>query len=637
MTRLCVAILLLSTLLCGRTSYAQTGPAYSYTVNLTDVEKDRVKVDLLAPAIQENEINFALPKIVPGTYEVEDYGRYVSDFQPVDRNGKKLPFKKIDDNTWHIKHADRLYKISYWVDDSFDTPMKGPEIFWPARTNIEEGKDFIVNTPGFFGYFDGMQKMPVKFTIIHPASMTGMTGLIPVAVNEPTTTINIEKIDTDTTRREDTYLAEDFDELFDSPLMYAAPDTALIQVANTQVLVGCYSPNHEINARQIASSIKQVLLAQKEYLGGNLPVNKYAFLFYFTDKPVTEYGALEHNYSSMYFMPEMTIDDMNQQLRDFAAHEFFHVITPLTVHSEEIGHFDFSHPKMSEHLWMYEGVTEYFAGNVQVKYGLIDRVQYMNMLREKMLEADNFNDTLPFTDLSKYTITKYHDQYDNVYQKGALIGLCLDIELRKLSGGSYGLRNLLLDLSKKFGKDKPFEDDSLFSIITKMTYPQIGDFLHRYVGGDEPLPFKEIFEDVGIHYSPSQKVVDYSLGLNENSVGITTVNGVQYIDIEDDSHLDAMGQALGYKNGDVLRTINGERIPDLGPGLTEFFQNQREALPNLDTLKVGVWRKDKSGYKDVELSAKVTQIEMVYKHLIQADPSPTAEQVALREAWLSAN
>jgi hypothetical protein len=168
-------------------------------------------------------------------------------------------------------------------------------------------------------------------------------------------------------------------------------------------------------------------MAQKEYLGGQLPVNKYAFIFYFTDQPVMSYGALEHSYSSFYYMPEATIEDMNQQLRDFAAHEFFHIVTPLTVHSKEIDDFDFNSPKMSQHLWMYEGVTEYFAGNVQVKYGLITPEEYLMVIREKMITADQFKNDVPFTDISKFTLDQYHDQYYNVYQKGALIGLCLDI------------------------------------------------------------------------------------------------------------------------------------------------------------------------------------------------------------------
>jgi predicted metalloprotease with PDZ domain len=48
-------------------------------------------------------------------------------------------------------------------------------------------------------------------------------------------------------------------------------------------------------------------------------------------------------------------------MMDVVSHEFFHIVTPLSIHSKEIQDFDYNDPKMSQHLWMYEGVTEYFA------------------------------------------------------------------------------------------------------------------------------------------------------------------------------------------------------------------------------------------------------------------------------------
>ena len=74
--------------------------------------------------------------------------------------------------------------------------------------------------------------------------------------------------------------------------------------------------------------------------------------------------------SSMYYTPEMDTASLKTTMDNFTTHEFFHVITPLSIHSEEIGNFDFNNPKMSEHLWLYEGVTEYSAGIMQVKEGL---------------------------------------------------------------------------------------------------------------------------------------------------------------------------------------------------------------------------------------------------------------------------
>lgn len=606
---------------------------YQYTVDLTKVVDDKVYVELLSPRISKEEITFYLPKIIPGTYAIEDYGRFVSDFTATDKKGNKLVVEKLNDNAWKIKGASKLAKISYWVEDSFDTKLAGPEIFQPAGTNIEEGKNFVMNAAGFFGYFEGVKETPFQFSVIRPENFYGSSGLIPAQVGKPLSSINPEK-KKDATALVDVFKTNDYDELVDSPLMYAKTDTAIVKLGNTEVLIGSYSPTGKITAKEIAANIREILTAQKEFLGGTLPVNKYAFIFYFTDQPVTSYGALEHSYSSLYFLPEQTIDQVRQTLRDVAAHEFFHIVTPLNIHSEQIENFDFNDPKMSQHLWMYEGVTEYFAGNVQVKYGLISPEQYLDMLREKMVYAESFSDSLSFTDLSKYTLDKYHDQYQNVYMKGAIIGLCLDVELLKLSGGKYGVRNLLLDLSKKYGKSKAFKDDELFDVITKMTYPEIGNFFNRYVKGSEPLPLAEVFKSVGIVYVAEQAFEDYSLGIGQANVGVTQVDGKPKLEIATEQNMNAMGLALGLKEKDVLLKINGEVIPDLGPELGAFIQKQMAALPTSKTLSFTVLRKEGETTKETELSAPVQKISMKQKHLISLDPNATSEQITLRSAWL---
>jgi len=622
-------------LLLTQAAVAQSKNEYHYLVDLTNVKDDKLYIELKSPAISKSEITFDLPKMIPGTYAIEDYGRFVSEFKAVDKKGKELPVEKVGDNSWKIKDATKLSKITYWIDDSFDTKLAGPDIFWPAGTNIEENKNFIINSSGYFGYFEGMKGNPFEFDVIRPVDFYGTTGLIAKQTGSPLNTIKIEKIPANDAKRVDVYRAENYDQLVDSPVMYAKPDTAVIRVANAQVLVGCYSPNGKINAKEIASSIREVLMAQKEYLGGKLPVDKYAFIFYFTDKPVLNYGALEHSYSSLYFMPETTIDEMNQQLRDFAAHEFFHIVTPLTIHSEEIGNFDFNDPKMSQHLWLYEGVTEYFASNVQVKYGLISPDEYLQVLTEKMYGMEQFNSNLPFTDLSKFTLDKYHDQYNNVYVKGALIGLCLDLQLRKLSEGKYGLRNLLLDLSKKFGKSKSFKDDELFDEITRMTYPEIGDFFTKYVKGADPLPFEKEFDWVGVTFIPEEKYEDYSLGVGSSDVNVKQIDGKPYLYIASTENLNEMGKALGFQKEDVLVKINGEQLPDLGPTLGEFISRQREGLAEGNTLTFGVLRKDANGeLKEVELKAPVHKISLSRKYILRFNPNATPEQLALRDSWL---
>jgi predicted metalloprotease with PDZ domain len=621
---------------------------YQYTVDLTNVVNDRVYVELLPPPVDQREISFYFPKIVPGTYSIADYGRYVSGLKALDKKGKELSVEKVNENEWRIKNAKKLAKITYWVDDSWDTKVQGPEIFWPAGTNIEENTNFVINTSGFFGYFEGLKEPDFHLNVLRPKGLYGSTGLIPAQTATSSNSLKLEKGSGNNDKVIDVYKALDYDQLVDSPLMYSKPDTAIIRVANTEVLIGSYSPTNKVTAKQIAESIREVLMAQKEFLGGQLPVDKYAFIFYFTEKPIMSYGALEHSYSSFYYMPEMPIEQMNQQLRDFAAHEFFHIVTPLTVHSEEIENFDFNDPKMSQHLWMYEGVTEYFAGLVQVQYGLISLDEYMESIREKMLTADQFINDVPFTEISKFTLDKYHDQYYNVYQKGALIGLCLDVKLKKLSGGKSGLRDLMLKLSEKYGKEKAFKDEELFDEITRMTYPEIGEFFDRYVKGKgrvpgdstgnriEPLPYEETFEDLGIIYAKEHTFQDYSLGIDNPDLALAQIEGKPRLQIATIAHLNAMGKTLGFQEGDVLLEINGEDIPEIGsPELGAFFQKQLLTLEEGKDISYTVLRKDSNGEsKETTLTAPVQKVEITQRHLLAPNPQATPEQLALREAWL---
>ncbi len=154
---------------------------------------DKVKVELLAPRISSTEITFYLPKIVPGTYAIADYGRYVSDFNALDKKGNTLPVENINDNAWKIKNATRLHKITYWVNDSYDTEVNGPKIFEPAGTNIEENKNYLINSAGFFGYFENMKEVAYCFKCYRSKDFYGSTGLIPQKAGEPLTSIKLEK------------------------------------------------------------------------------------------------------------------------------------------------------------------------------------------------------------------------------------------------------------------------------------------------------------------------------------------------------------------------------------------------------------------------------------------------------------
>jgi predicted metalloprotease with PDZ domain len=154
-----------------------------------------------------------MPKIVPGTYSVSDFGKFVSEFQALDKQGRPLPVERIDTNRWRISQAQNLDRLTYWVDDTFDAERRQDVVFEPGGTNIEEGKNFLINPFGFVGYFDGLKQVPYELTITKPAGFYGSTAL--QATSSTATT--------------DTYNVPNYVELADSPLMYNKPDTTILR------------------------------------------------------------------------------------------------------------------------------------------------------------------------------------------------------------------------------------------------------------------------------------------------------------------------------------------------------------------------------------------------------------------------
>jgi predicted metalloprotease with PDZ domain len=206
---------------------------------------------------------------------------------------------------------------------------------------------------------------------------------------------------------------------------------------------------------------------------------------------------------------------------------------------------------------LYEGVTEYFTNLFQVNQGLITNEEFYDRIQEKITVSRNFDDTMSFTEMSQNILEKeYKDSYYNVYQKGALIGVTLDIRLRELSNGEIGLLDLMKQLTEMYGKNKPFEDEELFQVITELTYPEIGEFFQTYVIGTTPIPYNEFFSKVGLEMIKGQISVGYFL--QDASTPYITVSADGGIIVRSDLPLSTFFKELGLQGGDLIKTINGK-------------------------------------------------------------------------------
>ena len=516
-------------------------------VFLHNVENDKVKVTVNPGRISSDSLKFYLPKTVPGTYAINDYGQFSQDLVALDYDGEAMETTRNDDDTWVISNSSNFDKLTYYVNDTYDIEGEGG-VFSPAGTNFEAGDNFMLNLHAMVGYFENAKETPYKINIHRPSNLTASASL-PV---------------TNQTEQED-YVIDEFSTeryfgVIDHPILYSKPDTTSFDIEGMKVLLSIHSPNGVHSTEDLKPALEKMVQAQKSFLGEIDNTNVYAILLYLSDMENPDargFGALEHHTSTSVVLPEtMTLQQLEKSMTDVVSHEFFHIITPLNIHSKEVHYFDYNDPEMSKHLWMYEGVTEYFANLFQIDQGLISEEDFYQRMNEKIETSMAFDDTMSFTVMSENILEEdYKDSYYNVYQKGALIGMALDIRLRELSGGEMGILDLMKQLISKYGKDTPFEDDVLISEIVDMTYPEIQSFFDKHVSGNTPIPYDEYFAKVGVEKTESLSKTGYFLNGRTPFIDANQDEGTVFF--RESYPMNSFFKDLGVEGGDVIKSING--------------------------------------------------------------------------------
>ncbi|RNC87306.1 MAG: peptidase M61 [Winogradskyella sp.] len=590
-------------------------------LNLTEIDNDRVPVTINPGRFNVETVTYRLPRVVQGTYSVADYGRYVEDLKALDYDGNELTVANVDTNTWSIADATKLDKITYYVNDTFDTEKQGgiggEDIFSPAGTNIEED-NFVLNLHGFIGYFDNLKNNQYTLSVTSPKDFIRTSAL------EVKSEAN-----TDVSTTVTNYFATRYFDITDNPMMFGKLDVEEFMVGDIKIVLSVYSPNKTHTAASLKQTMFEMMEAQKAYLGDINSTARYDIYLYLSDgsdDAPKGFGALEHHTSTVVVLPEASSPEgLAKSMVDVVAHEFFHIVSPLSVHSEDVHYFDYDQPTFSKHLWMYEGVTEYFAQHFQVYKDLVEPNKFYNVVQGKINFAKNYKDDMSFTMMSENILeSPYKENYINVYQKGALIGMCIDILMRKESNGTRSMLSLMKELSAKYGKNKPFEDDSIIAEITQMTYPSIGEFLKTHVEGNVPINYDDFFKMVGLVNAETEVETNYIFAGGQNIIFSGAPDkGIFFTDV---ALKNSFWKSQGIQANDIIKTVNGKELT---------LQNAQEVVTGMFSWQEGQdieLELERDG-KPVQLKAKLEKAYAKGTGLTE-DETATQEQIDLRNAWL---
>lgn len=591
-------------------------------LDLTAVVDDKVPVIINPGRFTTETVTYRLPRVVQGTYSVSDFGKYIEGMKALDYKGNELEVTKVDTNTWTIADATNLDKLTYYVNDTFDIEstggIGGENPFSPAGTNIEED-NYVLNLHGFIGYFDSLKNNQYALDVTAPATFVRTSALEDRGMKSSADGKSITS----------SYFAQRYFEITDNPMMYGKLDVEEFMVGDIKIVLSVFSPNKVHTAASQKETVYKMMQAQKKYLGEINSTARYDIYLYLSDGSDTApkgMGALEHHTSTVVVLPESSSKEgLAASIIDVVAHEFFHIVTPLSVHSEDVHYFDYNKPTFSKHLWMYEGVTEYFAQHFQVYEGLIEPTDFYNTIMTKIATSKNLDDAMSFTVMSENVLEEpYAHNYYNVYMKGALIGMCIDILMRKESDGNRSMLSLMKELSAKYGKEKPFDDDKIIAEITEMTYPSVGEFLKTHVEGDVPINYNQFFEMVGLTMGETDVPTNYIFAGGQNIIFDGDPNkGIFFSPM---ALQNSFWASQGVQAGDIIKKVNGKDLT---------LENAQQVIGGMYG-----WQEGQEYSLDLERNGEAVVLKgtlgkaTAKSESLVEDENATEAQKALRQAWL---
>jgi predicted metalloprotease with PDZ domain len=601
--RLRYSLALILALTCSSRSFAAS--RLDYTVDLRETSKHLVHITLKPVKLGQSVVTFQMPVWAPGAYSVTHYGHYVSNFTALDHSGNSLEVKQLNADRWEIEQAKDLSTITYDILDSH----KDTTSLYFGMAHFDSTILFA-NATCFFGYLNDKKNVSATVTYLKPDNWQIATAL------DPTTIVGIPQQTGEF--HHTTFSAKDYDVLADAPVMAAPQFQARTFVEGSASYDLVMLSNKPLPMDSLTPYVKKIVHAETEFFH-DTPFKHYTFLIYaptFSRVPSMAEGALEHANSSDYLLMNMPWFAFKGFTLPIVSHEFFHLWNVKRIHSSLLGPFDYTSRVMTTSLWLSEGITDYYAHTLLTRAHIVPVGNFFDDIQTWMHGLDAHDNSKPQS-LEQLSIAESDFHLDDAgmfYIKGPLVGLMLDIEIRRKSNNKKSLDDVMFALNADAKKGVTFKDPDLIHKMEHIAGVDLTDFYKRYIAGTDTLPINLYLSYIGV-LPNAGNAEDNKLNLNFSSNG-----GVIISSLDTGSTL---GQA-GIKKGDEITSINGTKISM--SNLDSF-----SALQDASNVKLEIIRDGTPMTLNADLQAARAKSALYKYHPYSIDPKSTQLQIAMRK------
>jgi predicted metalloprotease with PDZ domain len=565
-----------------------SGNALRYTLSLADARQHLLHVKLHIPA-GAAEHDLQLP-VWNALYQIRDFAQYVNWIRARDGAGNPVAVNAINPSRWHIAHCERGCEVEY-------------EIF--------------ADDPGPFGAQWNEQHAFFNFAEIL---------LYPVDGRETPIQLRFEgvprgwKIATALNGSADKeFSADNYDRLVDAPVEIGTFHEADFDYAGGHYRVVVDADPEDYNLDKIAGIDRSIVAAEASWMD-DPPSGTYVFIYHFPRGPAG--GGMEHANSTAIDVSAKRLEDP-ASLTGVTAHEFFHRWNVKRIRPQSLEPIDYTKENYTTALWFSEGFTSTAGEIATLRAGLKSADVFLKDIAGQIqqLESRPAHRTQSAEESSLDAWLERYDHYFqptrsiSYYNKGDLLGVALDLQLRQTTGCQVSLRELFRWMNQHYAKQGRFFPDSqgVREAGQAVGRSDLDAFFEKYVSGTEEVPWNDFFRVVGFELKQvTVSVADLGFVLGRRIGDSAAV-----------SQVTPNGEAdrAGLTTGDAILTIDGQ------PTSSNLRQTLEQLKPG-DTLKLHV--RGPKGERDLHWNlGKRDQIEY---ELRDSDTVTDAEK-ACRSAW----
>lgn len=559
-----------------------------YEISLVNSSQHLVKVKLhIAPGASDCELQ--LP-VWNALYQIRDFAQYIDWVRAWDNKGSPLTVSKLDKSRWRVSGTDGGGETEYEI--FADQP--GP---FGAQANAHHA---FFNLAQILMYPVGARAYPmqVQFTDV-PAGWRIATAL--AASSEG-------------------FAAENYDRLADSPIEISTFQESDFDEGGGHYRVVVDADAADYDIQRIVSTLRRLVAAATDWMKDR-PYQTYLFLYHFPRGPAG--GGMEHAYSTAVDISANRLRESPLVLSDLTAHEFFHLWNVKRIRPQSLEPIDYTKENYTRALWFSEGLTTTAGNIIRMRAGLLDEAGDLKGLAAEIGELEgrpaHLTQSVEESSLDawfeKYNYYRLPERSVSYYNKGYLLGVLLDLQVREASHDSASLRDVLLLMNQNARKGQYFSDsDGVRQAAELVSHSDLGWFFQKYVAGTEEIPWDKFFVGVGLQLA--RKTVSLA------DPGFTSVRNFDaapgVASIVEGGEAEHAGLAVG----DDILEINGHAAD------SDFEQRLAGLRPG-ETIRLRVRRPQ----GEIEITWKVVNREQVAFELKDVD-HVTTQQRARRAAWL---